>query len=536
MKDSQAPRDGRSDRSELYARVLALETVPGCAVSSKFAPAGQVAHVAEPVSLPLWLFLSRQLAVASPDDSDESTPAPIVSLDVLLALGEPWPAELALLLLRRVAALVDAAAAAGTPLDAFTPGSVALDGPHLVLVRDAAAHLDPAYVDPDAQLAGATGSAAGCQYGLALLAATLLAGGTRQPSVTGALRTVRGSHDAVVGHADAARLPQLLRGLGLPVQRVLLTGCDPDPGARFSSARAFVVALDAAWKVCSRSEHRGLVIAARRIARIGAVTAIAVLAGTGIGWYAAQRPAADHATSRSDVGLASIASVEHPASPIDPGSVRARAVAHPVVIPTTLAPIPSTGAGAVVISRSALGDAAPSSSVLLVARAASHPDGASDSLHRSATRRLNVPIAAMAARLHALAYSVVLQKTGTPADTRQPHLVRQPAPGTAEFVNTPGLVDTSETTPAAALASSDQPRYPPVLLDARIDGEVVARFVVDSDGKVEPSTFELVRTSHAAFTEAVRASLRRLRYLPAERGGRRVASTVEQTFQFAPHR
>jgi TonB family protein len=87
---------------------------------------------------------------------------------------------------------------------------------------------------------------------------------------------------------------------------------------------------------------------------------------------------------------------------------------------------------------------------------------------------------------------------------------------------------------AAVLVAGGRPRYPEVLLASRVEGEVVVRFVVDTAGRVDARTFTVVRSSHALFERAVRQSLARIRYRPAEAGGRAVRQTVEQTFKFAP--
>ena len=80
------------------------------------------------------------------------------------------------------------------------------------------------------------------------------------------------------------------------------------------------------------------------------------------------------------------------------------------------------------------------------------------------------------------------------------------------------------------------PRYPAGLRAARLTGDVVARFVIDTAGRVVIASFDVVDSSHPAFTAAVRDALGDLRYFPAESHGRRVEQTVQQTFHFAPKR
>jgi len=87
--------------------------------------------------------------------------------------------------------------------------------------------------------------------------------------------------------------------------------------------------------------------------------------------------------------------------------------------------------------------------------------------------------------------------------------------------------------PALAAPGSPQPRYPELLRQAGVGGEVVAEFVVDTLGRVEPGTLRVVSSDHALFTAAVSAVLPSLRFLPAEAAGRRVRQLVRQPFSFA---
>ena len=77
------------------------------------------------------------------------------------------------------------------------------------------------------------------------------------------------------------------------------------------------------------------------------------------------------------------------------------------------------------------------------------------------------------------------------------------------------------------------PRYPDMLRSANVEGEVLAQFVVDTTGRVEMSTFKVLKSSHDLFTAAVRQHLSISRYYPAEIGGRKVKQLVQQPFNFA---
>jgi periplasmic protein TonB len=84
----------------------------------------------------------------------------------------------------------------------------------------------------------------------------------------------------------------------------------------------------------------------------------------------------------------------------------------------------------------------------------------------------------------------------------------------------------------AALRVAPRPWYPEPLRAARVTGRVVVRLVVDTVGRVEPASVVIRETSHDLFSEAVRAVLPSLRFIPAEAGGRRVRMLVELPFEF----
>ena len=85
-------------------------------------------------------------------------------------------------------------------------------------------------------------------------------------------------------------------------------------------------------------------------------------------------------------------------------------------------------------------------------------------------------------------------------------------------------------------ADNPPPRYPDVLRSAGVEGGVSVRFVVDTLGRVEPASVQVVQTDHAMFADAVRAALGRARFTPAELQGRRVRQLVEQRFGFVIER
>jgi protein TonB len=76
------------------------------------------------------------------------------------------------------------------------------------------------------------------------------------------------------------------------------------------------------------------------------------------------------------------------------------------------------------------------------------------------------------------------------------------------------------------------PVYPPVLADAGVSGRVVVRFVVDTTGRVEPATIELVTSPHPGLTDAVREALVKARFKPGRSHGVPVRVLAEMPVTF----
>ncbi|HKO16291.1 MAG TPA: TonB family protein [Gemmatimonadaceae bacterium] len=87
---------------------------------------------------------------------------------------------------------------------------------------------------------------------------------------------------------------------------------------------------------------------------------------------------------------------------------------------------------------------------------------------------------------------------------------------------------------ARYIAGSARATYPDSLLRARVSGRVVARFVVDTAGDVEPGTIGIVSSSNAGFEKSVRAAVLGARFHPAQQRGRAVRQVVQLPFDFDP--
>ena len=82
------------------------------------------------------------------------------------------------------------------------------------------------------------------------------------------------------------------------------------------------------------------------------------------------------------------------------------------------------------------------------------------------------------------------------------------------------------------LGGAPLPDYPEALRSAGIAGQVVAEFTVNERGLVEPDSVRFVRSDNVLFERSVRSVLGRMRFAPAEIGGRKVRQLVQMPFVF----
>ncbi len=94
------------------------------------------------------------------------------------------------------------------------------------------------------------------------------------------------------------------------------------------------------------------------------------------------------------------------------------------------------------------------------------------------------------------------------------------------------LSDVEVDSTVARDPESAGPEYPAMMLLGRVEGGVLARFVVDTNGRADSVSFRVVQATDTAFVLAVRAVLPRMKYRPAFLNGVRVAQLVEQYFTF----
>ena len=76
------------------------------------------------------------------------------------------------------------------------------------------------------------------------------------------------------------------------------------------------------------------------------------------------------------------------------------------------------------------------------------------------------------------------------------------------------------------------PRYPDILRQAGVGGDVHVRYVVDTTGRAVPGTLVVVSSTHDLFALAVKKAVVTWTFAPARRGGAPIAVRYEESFAF----
>lgn len=85
---------------------------------------------------------------------------------------------------------------------------------------------------------------------------------------------------------------------------------------------------------------------------------------------------------------------------------------------------------------------------------------------------------------------------------------------------------------ATPVPGNRAPRYPDQLRESKVEGTVLAQFVVDTTGYPVPGTLKILQSSNELFTQAVRNSVDSLHFYPAMVGNRKVKQLMQMPFQF----
>jgi len=89
------------------------------------------------------------------------------------------------------------------------------------------------------------------------------------------------------------------------------------------------------------------------------------------------------------------------------------------------------------------------------------------------------------------------------------------------------------TKQVSARPGNSAPRYPDALRIAKVEGQVLAQFIVDENGIADTSSFKILRSTHDLFSVTVRNTIPEMRFYPAELNGQRVRQLVQMPFQFS---
>lgn len=103
--------------------------------------------------------------------------------------------------------------------------------------------------------------------------------------------------------------------------------------------------------------------------------------------------------------------------------------------------------------------------------------------------------------------------------------------GPVDLSNTEVFLEAQVDDPPRLLQAGPQ-RFPPVLQSAGISGRVVAEFVVDTQGHVEPGSFKVISSTHKAFEEPAREMILKGLFKPGRSRGQAVRVLVRQAVSF----
>jgi TonB family protein len=112
--------------------------------------------------------------------------------------------------------------------------------------------------------------------------------------------------------------------------------------------------------------------------------------------------------------------------------------------------------------------------------------------------------------------------------TAETSTIEQPKYASYDTVFTIAEVDSAVVIDVGSAA----PAYPPALLKLGVEGSVMVRYVVDSFGRADLSTLQVLRATRVEFAVAVREALPFMRFMPAKMGQKAVPQLVEQPFNF----
>jgi TonB family protein len=70
------------------------------------------------------------------------------------------------------------------------------------------------------------------------------------------------------------------------------------------------------------------------------------------------------------------------------------------------------------------------------------------------------------------------------------------------------------------------------MLEKGVEGSVLTRYIIDTTGRADSASLQVMTATNGAFTDAVREALPGMRFSPAVVQGHKVRQLVEQNFEF----
>lgn len=119
--------------------------------------------------------------------------------------------------------------------------------------------------------------------------------------------------------------------------------------------------------------------------------------------------------------------------------------------------------------------------------------------------------------------------------SREPaQATRRPEPADEGAHTEPTTLFTEDQVDSAAARdpASAGPSYPDELRAQGVQGEVLVEFAVDSTGRADPRSFQVVESTHPLFAQAVRDALPGMLFTPAVANGHRVRQLVRLPMKF----
>jgi periplasmic protein TonB len=129
-------------------------------------------------------------------------------------------------------------------------------------------------------------------------------------------------------------------------------------------------------------------------------------------------------------------------------------------------------------------------------------------------------------------------KVPTAAPRVDPTAQPTPEPDAGSATNlagggTPGAFNAFEVDiEVVAVAGTIRPRYPDMLRTTGVEGQVIAQFVVNEQGRADRNTFRVLSSTHPLFSDAVSRALPQMQFKPAMIRGKPVSQLVQQLFVF----